>query len=77
VIHLAWVAPFTTKSDTARSMADYVAAAASRGLLTTHLGSNEYSRSWHPTPEGLMFARYHLPNPPKIKDHDDASLSSD
>lgn len=47
---------FTVQSDYARNNADYVAMAASLGLLTTKLFGNVYSREWRPTIKGLAFA---------------------
>jgi len=55
VVMLCWINPITTKSNTAREEADWFAAAASEGYLTTRLGPDNYSRLWLPTPVGLEF----------------------
>lgn len=55
VIIEAYKRGFSVKSDFARLNADYVAMAASMGLVSTRLHSNFYSREWRPTVEGLMF----------------------
>lgn len=46
---------FSVKCDFARSNADYVAMAASMGLISTRLYGNIYSREWRPTVDGLAF----------------------
>lgn len=53
VLTMAWVKPFTTKSDYARHQADIVAMAASDGYLTTRVAAGLHSRSWQVTPAGL------------------------
>jgi hypothetical protein len=59
VIYLCWTMRVTTKSDTARTQADWIAASASEGYLTTRLGEDEYSRQWLPTPVGLEYLETH------------------
>lgn len=44
---------FSTKSTQARSQADAVAEAASRGWLTTQTGPTTFSRAWRLTTAGL------------------------
>src|SRR4051794_10712317 len=46
---------YTVQSDFARTHADYIAMAASLGLLSTRLYGNVYSREWRPTVKGLSF----------------------
>ena len=46
---------FTVQSDFARTYADYVAMAASMGLISTRVHSNVYSREWRPTVFGLRW----------------------
>lgn len=53
MVEQAWLGSFSTKSDFARSAANYVAAAASMDLITTRLGPNRFGRAWRPTPKGL------------------------
>lgn len=53
VVRYAWVNPFTTKSDYAKAEADWIATAASLGLITTFTGANTMGRRWLPSPEGL------------------------
>lgn len=43
----------TTKSDFARAWADYLAMAASQGLITTKLYGDVYGREWQITAKGL------------------------
>jgi hypothetical protein len=56
VIAEAYRKGFTVQSDYARMHADYVAMAASLGLLSTKLFDNVFSREWRPTIRGLAFA---------------------
>jgi hypothetical protein len=44
---------FTVKNDFARKHAEYVAMAASIGLISTRLFGNVYASEWRPTPKGL------------------------
>lgn len=46
---------FTVASDYARSRADFVAMAASLGLISTRVHKNLYSREWRPTVKGLTW----------------------
>ena len=50
----AWRNSFTTKSDFSRDFADFVAMAASQGLITTKIGGQLYGREWNITPKGLL-----------------------
>lgn len=43
---------FTTKSDFARDNADYVAMAASQGLISTRVMNDVFSRHWQITAKG-------------------------
>ncbi len=53
VLQEAWQGNFTTKSDFARHEADWVALAASLGLITVMVTMTEPSRFWMITEEGL------------------------
>lgn len=55
VLLKAWDQPFTTQSDFARANAQYVAIAASEGLITVAIGRNCYSPHWHVTKKGLEY----------------------
>jgi hypothetical protein len=44
---------FTVKSDFARKHAEYIAMAATLGLISTRLFGDVYSSEWRPTPRGL------------------------
>jgi len=55
VIIEAYRRGFTVQSDFARTHADYIAMAASLGLLSTRVYSNVFSREWRPTIKGLAF----------------------
>lgn len=46
---------FTVRSDYARSFAEYVAMAASLGLISTKIAGNLYSSHWRPTVKGLAW----------------------
>jgi hypothetical protein len=46
---------FSVKSNFAREHADYIAMAASMGLVSTRVFANIYSREWRPTVDGLKF----------------------
>lgn len=46
---------FSVKSDFARKNAEYVAMAASMGLITTKVVANVYGREWRTTAQGLSF----------------------
>lgn len=48
-----WQTNVTTKSDFAREWADYIAMAASMGLITTRVAGDVYSRHWQITSFGL------------------------
>lgn len=45
---------FAVQSDYARAQAEYIAMAASLGLISTKVHNNVYSRDWRPTVKGLM-----------------------
>lgn len=49
--------PFTTKSTMAREYANYVALAASEGLLTTRLDDQRHINAWLITEDGLSWMR--------------------
>lgn len=53
VLDRAWRAPFSTKSDFARTYADFVALAACEGYITTQVAIHHYGRTWVITPKGL------------------------
>jgi len=46
---------FSVQSDFARRNADYVAMAASMGLVSTRIVGNAFGRMWRPTVEGMTF----------------------
>lgn len=54
VLHEAWLAGFTTKSDFAREYATFVAMAASSGLITTQIMPQVFGNSWTITSKGLV-----------------------
>jgi len=60
VIIEAYRKGFTVQSDFARTQADYIAMAASLGLLSTRVYGNVYSREWRPTIKGLSFVNQAL-----------------
>ncbi len=53
VLRRAWIASFKTKSDFARENADFVAMAASDGLITTRIATGLYGASWLITAKGI------------------------
>lgn len=53
VVRQAWLSPFSTKSNFARFEADWVAAAASSGLITTRVGDDTFGHLWRVTAKGL------------------------
>lgn len=57
LLQKVWVYGMTTKSDDARTFADEVAEAASRGFITTTIipGGRIFGRLWKMTPEGIAF----------------------
>lgn len=57
VLQRLWTYSITTKSDEARSYADEIAEASSRGFITTSVipGGTIYGRLWKLTPDGLAF----------------------
>lgn len=59
-IQEAYRRTFTVKSDYARANAEFVAMAASMGLISTKLGGNVFSSDWRPTMRGLAFLEVKL-----------------
>lgn len=57
VLERLWTYAVTTKSDEARTYADEIAEAASRGFITTAIAprGSLYGRIWKLTPQGLSF----------------------
>jgi hypothetical protein len=55
VVLEAYKNAFSVQSDFARREAEFVAMAASLGLLTTKVHRNVFSRHWRATVKGLMF----------------------
>ncbi len=55
VVLEAYTQSFKVQSDFARTEAEYVAMAASLGLITTRVHRDVFSRHWRPTVKGLMF----------------------
>jgi hypothetical protein len=55
VILEAYRRRFTVQSDYSRANAEYIAMAASIGLISTRLYGNVYSREWRPTVKGLLW----------------------
>lgn len=53
VLRLAWTKGFSVSSDFARAHAPIVAAASSRGFITTRIDRNLYGTRWLITPKGL------------------------
>lgn len=53
ILDAAWQGTFTTKSDLARTEADWVALCASLGLITVMTTPDTFSRSWMITEDGL------------------------
>lgn len=53
VLEAAWQGTFTTKSDIARSHADWVALACSLGYITVLVNDHAFSRHWLITEDGL------------------------
>lgn len=53
VLQRAWEAPFTTRSDFARSHTDEVAIAACLGLITVRHNPSSWGRHWRITAAGL------------------------
>ena len=59
VLHTVWTCQVTTKSDFARENADYIAMAASMGLITTRIMNEVYGRQWQITADGLYALEAH------------------
>ena len=55
VVMMAHLQPFRTKSDFAREQADYVAIAASIGLISVAQGAFTFNREWRVTAKGLRY----------------------
>jgi hypothetical protein len=60
VILEAYRKGFTVQSAYARAQADYLAMAASLGLVSTRVYGHVFSREWRPTLKGLAFANQAL-----------------
>lgn len=69
VLHTTWTCQVTTKSDFARENADYIAMAASMGLISTRIMENVYGRHWQVTAKGLDALERHYGI--KTDTHDD------
>lgn len=52
VLQRCYMQPFTVQSNYARERAVEVAELASRGLITTQVGTNAYSKHWRVSPAG-------------------------
>lgn len=75
VVLEAFKSAFSVQSDFARKEAEFVAMAASLGLITTRVHKNVFSRHWRPTVNGLMFLEsLHLPEDEPEEDLDDIEL---
>ena len=59
VLHTVWTCQVTTKSDFAREHADFVAMAASMGLISTRIMEEVYGRQWQITSRGLAALESH------------------
>jgi hypothetical protein len=58
VLNRAYQTPFTTRSDFARTNAEWVAVCACEGFISTcTVGTEEFGRMWHITVMGLMRLR--------------------
>lgn len=55
VVMMAHLQPFRTKSDFAREQADYVAIAASIGLISVAQGAFTFTREWRVTAKGIRY----------------------
>lgn len=55
VVMAAYLQPFRTKSDFAREHADYVAIAASIGLISVAQGAFTFTRDWRVTAKGIRY----------------------
>lgn len=55
VVMMARLQPFRTKSDFARQQADYVAIAASLGLISVADGALSFNRDWRVTSKGMRY----------------------
>jgi len=55
VVMMAHLQPFRTKSDFAREQADYVAIAASIGLISVAQGAFTFNREWRVTAKGIRY----------------------
>src|SRR4051812_7881015 len=53
VVEKVWKQTPSTKSDFAKAEADWIAVAASMGLITTMTGPDRFGRKWLVTPLGL------------------------
>jgi hypothetical protein len=58
VLLRAYQSPFTTRSDFARTNAEYIAVCACQGFISTNIvGDEEFGRVWHITVMGLLHLR--------------------
>lgn len=55
VLDKAWRDPFTTKSDFARTHADFIAIASYEGMITTKLSEETWGKEWLITELGMAF----------------------
>lgn len=54
LLHQVYIKPMAIQSNVARRDAALVAMAASMGLITTQISSNEFGRDWRITNRGLL-----------------------
>ena len=58
VLNRAYLNPFTTRSEFARTNAEWIAVCACEGLISTRtVGTEKFGRQWHITVMGLMKLR--------------------
>jgi len=58
VLRRAYQSPFTTRSEFARTNAEWIAVCACQGFISTSIvGDDEFGRVWHITVMGLMHLR--------------------
>ena len=57
VVHTAWLQPYSTKSNFAKYEADWIAVAASMGLITTRINHATFGRMWRVTAKGLALIK--------------------
>lgn len=54
LLHQVYIKPMAIQSDVARRDAALVAMAASMGLITTQISSQQFGRDWRVTNKGLL-----------------------